>query len=95
MTPLFSVQTTPAFERWFKKLAAQHSELVAIYADVLKILETDPYNRTRAHPIKKLTAVKQGDGQYRLRSARWRFRYDIYEHVVLLVDCSLRSEDTY
>ena len=95
MTPLFSVQTTPAFERWFKKLAAKHAELATVSADMLKILEADPYNRTRAHPIKKLTAVKLGDGQYRLRSARWRFRYDIYERVVLLVDCSLRREDTY
>ena len=95
MTPRFSVRVTPAFERWFKKLAAKHGELPSIYAEALRILEMDPHNRTRTHLIKKLTDVKQGDGEYRLRLARWRFRYDIYDQIVLLVDCSLRREDTY
>jgi mRNA-degrading endonuclease RelE of RelBE toxin-antitoxin system len=95
MTPPFVVRTTPAFERWLRKLAAKHAELRVVYAEALDLLGTDPCNRMRAHAIKKLTAVERGGGQYRLRLARWRFRYDIYDRVVLLVDCSLRREDTY
>ena len=95
MTPLFSVRTTSAFERWLKKLAAKQPDLPAAYKDALQILEVDPYNRTRTHPIKKLTAVPRGDVQYRLRIGRWRFRYDVYDDLVLLTDCSLRREDTY
>jgi hypothetical protein len=34
-------------------------------------------------------------GQYRLRLARFRFRYDIAGRVVTLVACNLRREDTY
>ena len=95
MTPLFSVETTAAFMRWFSKLARKHAELPGLLADAEAILAADPYNRTCAHNIKKLTAIPRGEGQYRLRIGRWRFRYDIYNQVVLLVDCSLRREDTY
>ena len=37
----------------------------------------------------------RGDGQYRLRLGRWRFRYDITGQEVVLHYCSLRREDTY
>src|SRR2546428_6638260 len=47
------------------------------YAEVVRVLETDPFNRSRAHQIRKLDGVRAGGGQYRLRSGRWRFRYDI------------------
>ena len=60
MTPLFSVRTTPAFEQWLKKLAAKHQELPTAYSEALQILETDPYNRTRTHPIKMLTEHQHG-----------------------------------
>jgi mRNA-degrading endonuclease RelE of RelBE toxin-antitoxin system len=95
MTPSFSVRTTPSFERGFAKLASRHVELLRRLVEATAILEVDPYNRTRTHNIKKLRAVDQGDGQYRLRLGRWRFRFDIYEQIVLLADCSLRREDTY
>jgi hypothetical protein len=36
-----------------------------------------------------------GQGQYRLRLRRWRFRYDIYGQDVMLTYCGLRSEATY
>jgi hypothetical protein len=95
MTPPFSVRTTPAFERVLKKLLPKHPELPQAFRETLTILETDPYNHTRAHNIKKLVNVDQGDGQWGLRMGRWRFRYDIYGSLVLLVDSSLRREDTY
>jgi mRNA-degrading endonuclease RelE of RelBE toxin-antitoxin system len=45
--------------------------------------------------IKKLEGVAPGDGQYRLRIQRFRFRYDIKDRLVTLAACSLRREDSY
>ena len=95
MTPPFLVRTAPIFDRQIKKLVPKHPDLPAAYGDSLQILGADPYNRTRTHNIKKLQDVVQGSGQWRLRIGRWRFRYDIYGQVALLVACSLRREDTY
>jgi len=91
----FSVQTTAAFDREFRKLAKQHRDLIGHYRDTVIILANDPYNRRREHNIKKLEAVAQGDGQYRLRIQRFRFRYDIKDRLVTLAACSLRREDSY
>jgi hypothetical protein len=46
-------------------------------------------------PSKKLQGVKAGEGQYRLRLQRWRFRYDVWGQEVELNYCGLRREDTY
>ena len=94
-TPPFSVRTTSAFDRDFRKLAKQHRDLVEHYGRAISILENDPYNRSRAHNIKKLQGVLAGEGQYRLRLGRFRFRYDIAGRVATLVACNLRREDTY
>lgn len=55
----------------------------------------DPYGRIHTHHITKLEDVRPGDGQYRLRLGRFRFRYDITGNVVQLISCGLRREDTY
>ena len=93
MMPHFSVQTSPHFERSFKKLRKQHRELAEIFREVLDVLETDPYNRTRRYQIKKLVDQHQ-DGQYRLRLGRFRFRYDVNGQTVEMSP-GLRREDTY
>jgi len=95
MTPPFLVRTTPRFERRVRALLRGHPELHALQARVVAILEIDPHNRTGAHPIKKLQGVSPGEGQYRLRLGRWRFRYDIFGREVVLHYCGLRREDTY
>lgn len=95
MTPPFSVHTTPRYERLVRKLLKGHPELQALQDRVRGILRTDPYNRSRAHTIKKLEGVQQGEGQYRLKLGRWRFRYDIFGQEVWLFFCGLRREDTY
>jgi mRNA-degrading endonuclease RelE of RelBE toxin-antitoxin system len=94
MTPLFVVQTSPHFERLFKKLRKRHPRLPELFRDVIEILEIDPYNRSREHSIKKL-AGPQEDGQYRLKLGRFRFRYDVIGQVVEVKFCGLRREDTY
>ena len=95
MSPAFSVQTTARFDRELHKLSRRHAELAKHYDGARSILEVDPYNRSRAHPIRKLEGVKPGDGQYRIRLGRFRFRYDTEGQVVYLKACSLRREETY
>ena len=95
MTARFSVFTTPHFERLARKLLKQHPELREALDELREILETDPYNVRRRHPVKKLAAVEAGEGQYRLRWGRFRFRYDISDKEVWLLYCGLRSERTY
>jgi mRNA-degrading endonuclease RelE of RelBE toxin-antitoxin system len=91
----FSVRTTAAFDRQIRKLAKHHRDLVEHFGRTIAILADDPYNRSRAHDIKKLQGVQLGEGQYRLRLGRFRFRYDAAGRLVTLVACSLRREDTY
>lgn len=95
MTAGYHVRPTRSFEHTFGKLAERHVELVARFQRVIHILESDPYNVSRSHPIKKLKDVQAGDGQYRIREGRFRFRYDIEGQTVYLKACSLGREDTY
>lgn len=95
MTLAFRVLVTPHFERLFRKLDKRHSGLSNTYEMAISILHADPHNRGRKHAIKKLEGVKPGEGQYRLRLGRWRFRYDILGQDVVLHYCGLRREDTY
>jgi mRNA-degrading endonuclease RelE of RelBE toxin-antitoxin system len=95
MTTEFLVLTTSRFDRELKKLAAKHRGLPEVFGQVVQILKADPYNRSRQHPIKKLEGVSAGDGQYRVRSRRFRFRYDVDSQTVVLKACSLRREDSY
>ena len=92
MTPAFPIEITRHFERAFKKLVKAHPELAGHYAEAITILGTDPYNQSRGHPIKKLQGVPAGDGQYRIRAGRLRFRYDVEGRVVYLKTCTLRKD---
>ena len=95
MTAEFLVFTTSRFDRELKKLVAHHPELPEHYQSILADLKQDPYNSSRRFLIKKLQGLQAGDGQYRIRSGRFRFRYDIDGRSVYLKACSLRREDTY
>lgn len=93
--PAYRVVTTSHFDRLMKKLAPKHTELVERFEEALAILSADPYNKSRTHPIKKLEGGAAGEGQYRLRSGRFRFRYDLEGQEVVLLYCGLGREDTY
>ena len=95
MAERFSVRTTPRFDRLAKALRRRNKEFTARYREAIAILADDPYNHSRAHQIKKLVDVKPGEGQWRLRLGRWRFRYDIEGSEVVLYVCGLRDESTY
>jgi len=94
MTPSFTIRATPRFERMAQKLLKHHPPLRAVLDRVREILSSDPYNRSLSYPIKKLVG-EQGEGQYRLRLGRWRFRYDVQGSEVVLQYCGLRREETY
>ena len=94
-TPAFSVRVTPHFERLAKALNRRHADFIVSYEKAIGILSIDPYNRTRNYQIKKLKNVAAGEGAWRLRLGRWRFRYDIWDQQVELSYCGLRREDTY
>ena len=94
MASPFSVYITARFERDYRSLLKRHPELAADYTTVVSILSIDPHNRTRTYPVKKLEQVSAGEGQYRLRLGRFRFRYDIDGTSVYLKYCGLRREDT-
>ena len=93
--PAYSVVTTAHFDRLMKKPAPKHPELVERFEEAIGILSLDPYNKSHIYPIKKLEGVAAGEGQYRLRSGRFRFRYDMAEREVVLLYCGLRREDSY
>ena len=60
MTPSFSIRTTPRFERLARSLLKAHAEFRAFQDQAREILQSDPYNRSRSHPIKKLEGVRPG-----------------------------------
>ena len=91
----FFIEPTSRFSRELRKLLKRHRDLVFAYEKILAALVADPYNLGRVYDILKLTNVELGDGQYRIRIQRWRFRYDVIGRKVLLQHCSLRREDTY
>src|SRR3954454_23065002 len=95
MTAPFSVSAPPSFARALEALAKRHPELAELYSHALSLLQEDPYNVRRSQPIKKLRGVPPGEGQYRLRLRRFRIRYDVVGREVVLLDVSLRREDTY
>jgi len=95
MTPPFGVTVTAHFKRMCGKLVKRHSDFVSACNRAVTMLELDPYNVARGYPIRKLENVRPGEGRYRLRLGRWRFRYDIVGQEVVLQYCGLRREETY
>ena len=91
----FTIERTTGFSREFRKLMKRHREFFEVYEKAILALAVDPYNISRTYDILKLANVYKGDGQYRIRLRRWRFRYDIVANSVVLKYCSLRREDTY
>jgi mRNA-degrading endonuclease RelE of RelBE toxin-antitoxin system len=80
----FSVLTTPAFEREFRKVSKGNPILLNALEELIAILGEDPYNFSGQHKIKKLVGVKPGDGQWRIRWRDYRLRYDILGRDVVM-----------
>jgi len=84
MNAPFRVLSTPAFERNFRALAKQDTAVAGVLQELIHILSEDPHNRSGRHQIKKLTGLKEGEGQWRLRWRDYRLRYDVVGSDVLL-----------
>lgn len=80
----FSVLTTPAFEKEFRKVSKGNPILVGALEELITILREDPYNFSGQHKIKKLVGVEAGDGQWRIRWRDYRLRYDILGREVIM-----------
>ena len=80
----FSVLTTPAFERDFRKVSKRNPILINALEELIATLREDPYNSSGQHRIKKLTGLKPGEGQWRIRWRDYRLRYDILGQDILM-----------
>jgi mRNA-degrading endonuclease RelE of RelBE toxin-antitoxin system len=92
MAGAFRVVTTPAFEREFRKVSRGNTSLIGALEELAVILAEDPHNRSGQHQIKKLTGLKSGEGQWRIRWRNYRLRYDIFDNEVVLHSLRHRKE---
>lgn len=84
MATRYRILTTSLFGRDLKKASRKYSDISGILERAILILQSDPFNLTREHNIKKLEGLKKGDGVYRLRIRDFRIRYDcIGSNIVL------------
>lgn len=92
MSARFQVITPPACERDVRRATRRNLVLASTFEDMIAILEVDPYNRTKQYDITKLTEVKPGMGQWRIRHGDYRLRYDIFGQDVVLYSFRHRRE---
>jgi mRNA-degrading endonuclease RelE of RelBE toxin-antitoxin system len=88
----WNVRTTSRFERDARKLIRGKHELAQLIRDAKDILSRDPTNTSRQHDIRKLTGVSPGDGQWHIAIGKYRLRYDISGHDVILYSVQHRKE---
>jgi hypothetical protein len=91
----FLVLATPALTRLAEALAKRAPEFPETLANAAATLAPDSLNIRRERQIKKLVGPASGEGQYRLRVGRWRFRYDVHGRNGVLHHAGLRRENTY
>ena len=87
----YHLVTAKHYERDVRSLTKKNKKLLTMIKDMLAVLRSDPHNGIG---VSKLTDVKQGEGQYRIRSGLYRIRYDIFDNEVLLHSFTHRK-DTY
>ncbi len=90
MVTQFKILVTASFSRTLKTLAARNPEVPGVYQAMLNVLQRDPLNLSRRHPIKKLINIDVG--QWRIRSGVYRLRYDVSGDTVLLHALNHRGE---
>ena len=88
----FRLVSLPAFERDVRRRLRQHPEIIDRIQDARTALQQDPHNRSREHNIRKLTDVRPGEGQWRIRVGNFRLRYDISGRDVVLYSLRHRRE---
>ncbi|MEK7648961.1 MAG: type II toxin-antitoxin system RelE/ParE family toxin [Patescibacteria group bacterium] len=84
MATPYQLHTTSLFVRDVKHSLKKNLRLKLIVENAQSILESDPYNRSGHHNIRKLQGLKVGEGIFRLRIGDYRIRYDIIKNDVVL-----------
>lgn len=92
MARRFRLVSLPGFERDVRRRLRENPGLLDALEEVRAVLTDDPHNRNRKHHTRKLTDVKQGEGQWRIRVGDYRIRYDIVDREVLLYSFRHRRE---
>ena len=92
MPPIYRTLTTSAFERDARRITRRNARLFSVLTRLLNVLAEDPYNNSGRHDIKKLTGLKPGEGQWRIRAGDYRLRYDIFGQDVVLYAIRHRRE---
>ena len=92
MNGQFRTFLTPGFQRDFRRITRGNPRLESALEEVLAILREDPTNRSGRYPIKKLTGMRIGEGQWRIRWQKYRIRYDVIGADVLLYSFRHRKE---
>jgi mRNA-degrading endonuclease RelE of RelBE toxin-antitoxin system len=88
----FRTRSSPSFERDIRRLTKRNPNLLLKVEEAGTILRVDPYNTTRRYSIKKLNAVRPGEGQWRIRIGDYRIRYDVFGTDVVLYSFRHRKE---
>lgn len=92
MSQVFRVLPSTRFERDFEEIYKRNRDIIRKIEPLRIISLHDPYNRSRRYGIKKLRDVPIGEGQYRIRSGKYRLRYDIIGNDVILYSFKHRKE---
>jgi mRNA-degrading endonuclease RelE of RelBE toxin-antitoxin system len=92
MPAVFRLLPSTRFKRNFEEIYKRNRSIIRKIEPLKTILLHDPYNLSRRYDIKKLRDVPQGEGQYRIRSGKYRLRYDIIRDDVILYSFKYRKE---
>jgi mRNA-degrading endonuclease RelE of RelBE toxin-antitoxin system len=92
MPEIFRLLPTSRFKRDVEAIYKHHPASLRQLESIKVILTLDPYNRSRRYDIKKLRDVPHGEGQYRIRTGKYRLRYDVNGNDVVLYSFKHRKE---
>jgi mRNA-degrading endonuclease RelE of RelBE toxin-antitoxin system len=88
----YRILPTTRFKKEFEAILEGFPGLARRTQPLWNILSRDPYNRSRQYNIKKLKDVPAGKGQFRIRTGRYRLRYDIAGNDVILYSFRHRKD---
>ena len=92
MSHVFRLLPSTRFKRDFEDVLERNRGIIRKLEPLKATLLHDPYNKSRRYDIKKLKDVSVGEGQYRIRSGKYRLRYDIIGSDVILYSFKHRKE---
>lgn len=92
----FSILPSSHYQRDVRRYSKKNPSLVSLLRNAQAILSQDPTNSSGQYPIEKLTGVKPGEGQWRIRLGEYRMRYDVFSKANQVVLYSFRHRrDVY